>query len=167
VVASTVALYMVFLLLLRLIGQRVLAGMSSFDFAGTIALGAVMGRAVLGYTPTLPAGILAMCTLFSLLALSFVIRRIRRIDRLLNAKPVLLMADGRLLRDQLQRTHVLEDELRQKLRLAGVSSYDGVAAAILERTGSISVIRRGEAIGLDLLMDVRGAERLRLTEVSS
>lgn len=66
VVISTVGVYLAFLILLRLVGQRALAAMSSFDFAAAIALGAVMGRAVLGYTPTLAAGLLGMTTLFAL-----------------------------------------------------------------------------------------------------
>ncbi len=54
VVVSTVGIYLGFLVLLRIVGQRALAAMSSFDFAAAIALGAVMGRAILGYTPPWP-----------------------------------------------------------------------------------------------------------------
>jgi uncharacterized membrane protein YcaP (DUF421 family) len=81
VVVSTVGVYLAFLLLLRLAGQRALATMSSFDFAAAIALGAVMGRAILGYTPTLLAGLIGMATLFALQALFGVLRRSRRLDR--------------------------------------------------------------------------------------
>ncbi len=44
VVVSTVAMYLAFLILIRIVGQPALAAMSSFDFAAAIALGAVMGR---------------------------------------------------------------------------------------------------------------------------
>jgi uncharacterized membrane protein YcaP (DUF421 family) len=52
VIVSTVAVYLAFLILIRIVGQRALAAMSSFDFAAAIALGALMGRTVLGATPT-------------------------------------------------------------------------------------------------------------------
>jgi len=66
VVLSAIGVYLAFLILIRIVGQRALAAMSSFDFAATIAVGAIMGRAVLGYTPTLGAGVLGMATLFAL-----------------------------------------------------------------------------------------------------
>jgi uncharacterized membrane protein YcaP (DUF421 family) len=48
VVVSTVAVYLAFLVLIRIVGQRAVAPMSSFDFAAATALGAVMGRTVRG-----------------------------------------------------------------------------------------------------------------------
>ncbi|WP_256257534.1 hypothetical protein [Nonomuraea pusilla] len=36
-----------------------------------------------------------------------------------------------------------------------------MAAVMLERTGDISVLRRGEAIATELLADVKGGDRLR------
>lgn len=160
VVVSTVGVYLAFLLLLRLAGQRALAAMSSFDFAAAIALGAVMGRAILGYTPTLAAGLLGMATLFALQSLFGVLRRSHRLDRALSNLPLLLMANGAVLPDNLREAKIVEDELRQKLRLAGIRRYDDVAAVILERTGAISVLRQGETIAPELITDIRGRELL-------
>jgi uncharacterized membrane protein YcaP (DUF421 family) len=160
VVVSTVCIYLAFLLLLRIVGQRAVAAMSSFDFAAAIAFGAVLGRTVLGYTPTLAAGLLGMVTLFALQAGFGVVRRNRHLDRALNNLPLLLMVNGAVLPDRLRKAKMVDDELRQKLRLAGVHSYDDVAAVILERTGAISVLRRGETIAPELLGDVRGRELL-------
>jgi uncharacterized membrane protein YcaP (DUF421 family) len=70
------------------------------------------------------------------------------------------MADGVVLHEQLRKTQIVEDELRQKLRLAGIHRYQDVAAVILERTGAISVLRRDETIAPELLSDVRGRELL-------
>jgi uncharacterized membrane protein YcaP (DUF421 family) len=160
VVVSAVGVYLAFLLLIRIVGQRALAAMSSFDFAAAIALGAVMGRAVLGYTPTLLAGLLGMATPFALQAGFGVLRRSRRLDRALSNLPLLLMANGTVLPDNLRKAKIVEDELRQKLRLAGIRRYDDVAAVILERTGAISVLRQGETIAPELITDIRGHELL-------
>lgn len=160
VVVSTVGIYLTLILLLRIFGQRALANMSSFDFAAAIALGAVTGRVILGYTPTLLAGVIGLATLFVLQVVFSLARRSPRIDAALSNLPVLLMADGRVLPDGLRRAHIVEDELRAKLRTAGICSYDDVAYAILERTGGVSVLRRGENISPELLQDVRGRETL-------
>jgi len=166
VVVSAVGVYVGFLILVRLVGQRALATMSSFDLAAVTALGAVMGRTMLGYTPALVGGLLGMVTLFALQAAFSLARRSARVDRALTNLPLLLMVDGRVLHDHLREAHIVEDEVRQKLRLAGVRRYEDVAAAILERTGAVSVIRQGEPISAELVRDVRGAELLTGTNVS-
>ncbi|GGK49047.1 DUF421 domain-containing protein [Planomonospora parontospora subsp. parontospora] len=160
VVVSTVCVYVAFLVLVKLVGQRALSAMSSFDFASLIALGAVMGRTALGPSPTLPAGLLGMVTLFALQTTFGLIRRNRRLDHSLNTLPLLLMVNGTVLHDNLRKAQIVEDELRQKLRLAAVHRYDDVAVVILERTGAVSVLRRGETIDPELVSDVRGRELL-------
>ncbi len=47
VVFSTIGIYPSFIVMLRVVGQRSPASMSSFDLGCVIALGAVMGRTVL------------------------------------------------------------------------------------------------------------------------
>jgi hypothetical protein len=119
VVVSAVGVYVAFLVLVRIVGQRALAALSSFDFAAAITLGAVMGRAVLGYTPTLVAGVLGMSTLFALQSVFGILRRHRRVDRVLSNLPLLLLANGEVVPEHLQKAKISEDEVRQKLRLAG------------------------------------------------
>jgi len=75
-------------------------------------------------------------------------------------RPLLLMADGRLLPENLRKAHLIEDELRAQLRQAGIRRYSDVAWVILERTGAIGVLAAGTAIGPELLADVRGVEAL-------
>ncbi len=101
-----------------------------------------------------------MVTLFALQATFAVIRRNRRVHHALSNLPLLLMANGTVLHGNLRKAQIVEDELRQKLRLAAVRRYDDVAAVILERTGAISMLRHGETIDAELLADVRGRELL-------
>jgi len=158
VVVAAAGMYLAFLVLIRIAGQRTLAAMSSVDFAAAVAFGAVVGRVVLGSTPTLAAGVLGLLTLFALRAGFGRLRRRPRVDALVDTLPMLLMADGRVLPDRLRSAHLGENELRAQLRQAGIRRYDDVACAILERTGSLSVLRRGETISAGLLADVRGRE---------
>jgi uncharacterized membrane protein YcaP (DUF421 family) len=101
-----------------------------------------------------------MGTLFALQAAFGLVRRNRRLDHALSNLPLLLMANGVVLHDNLRKAQIVEDELRQKLRLAAVRRYDDVAAVILERTGAISVLPHGETIDPELITDVRGRELL-------
>ncbi|MDP5184756.1 DUF421 domain-containing protein [Blastococcus sp. BMG 814] len=160
VVLTTVSMYLVLVLCVRLVGQRSLATMSSFDLGCAIALGAVIGRTALLLDPTLLTGVVAIVTLFTTQIALVRVRRSRWVDRLLNRPPVLLMAGDVPLRENMRAAHVGEDELRQKLRLAGIRDLAEVGCVVLERTGAVSVVRRSERLDPWLFSDVPGAERL-------
>jgi uncharacterized membrane protein YcaP (DUF421 family) len=161
VVVATVVMYLALVLLVRLLGQRTLSSMSSFDLGCVIALGAVIGRTALLLEPTLLAGLIAMATLFATQVTLSLVRQSRRIDRLANRPPVLLMAGPTPLADNMRAAHVAEDELRQKLRLAGIRNRTEVRCVVLERNGAVSVVRHGEPHDPWLFSDVPGAERLQ------
>ncbi|MFH5821679.1 DUF421 domain-containing protein [Georgenia sp. AZ-5] len=167
VIVATVVLYVTFIVLTRFLGQRVLASLSGFDLLVVIVLGAILGRATMGHTPTLAGGVIAVVTLF---ALEGVIGRLTsrpRWERLVNNRAVLLMAGPVVLHDELRRTHVTAAELRSRLRQAGIRTDDEVAAVVLEPTGTISVLRRGVPIRPAMLTDVRSAGRMPSDLLSS
>lgn len=154
VVVTTAGMYAAFIVLVRVVGQRSLAGMSSFDVGCIVALGAVMGRTVLLAQPTLLIGVVAIATFFAVQGTLGVLRQVRAVDRLMNRAPVVLMRDGALLPDAMRRAHVSADEVRQRLRLAGVCRLQDVAVMTLERNGSVSVLRAGPVIDPWLLSDL-------------
>ncbi len=158
VVISAVGIYLVFLLLIRLFGQRVLSGLGTFDIVVTVMLGAVAGRVILGHPPTLSAGALGLVTLFLLEATLGHIRGTLRGARLLTSEPVVLMVGDRELPEAMHRTHVTDLELHAALRRAGIRTRSEVACVIMEPTGALSVLRRGIPIDPDLLRGVRHAE---------
>jgi Protein of unknown function (DUF421) len=66
------------------------------------------------------------------------------------------VSPARLVEANLRKAHIVEDELKGKLRLAGIRGYEDVALVILERTGEVSVLQRGETISDEMLADVHG-----------
>lgn len=158
VVISAVGIYLVFLLLVRLFGQRVLSGLGTFDIVVTVMLGAVAGRVILGHPPTLAAGALGLTTLFLLEATFGHIRGTLRGARLLTSEPVVLMVGEHELPEAMHRTHVTDLELHTALRRAGIRNRSEVACVIMEPTGALSVLRRGIPIDPDLLRGVRHAD---------
>jgi uncharacterized membrane protein YcaP (DUF421 family) len=157
VVASAVGIYLAFLVLVRVFGQRVLSRLSTFDVVVAVMLGAVAGRVILGSTPTLAAGVLGLATLFLLEALLGQLRAGVRGAALMNNRALLLMAGGRVLEANLRRAHVVEAELFGALRGAGVRRPDEVACVVLEASGTLSVLKRGVPLDPRLLDGVRDA----------
>ncbi len=160
VVLTTITMYLLLVLCVRLLGQRTLATMSSFDLGCAIALGSVIGRTSLLLDPTLATGAIALVTLFATQITLARLRRNRWVDPLMNRPPVLLMAGDTLLHENMRAAHIAEDDLRQKLRLAGIRNLAEVRCVVLESTGAVSVLRRSEPLDPWLFSDISGAEHL-------
>lgn len=160
VVISTVAIYGFFVLLIRLLGQRLLSRMSGFDVAATIALGAITGRVTLGHSPTLVAGAIALLTLFAVEAVVGEMRRFARAEHLFDNRAILLMVEGQIQHDLVRRAHVVEEEIRSALRRAGLHQLEDAALVVLERTGELSITRAGRPIDPYLVAGIRGVDRI-------
>lgn len=153
VVITTVAMYLLLIALVRLIGQRSLLGMTSLDLGCVAAFGAIIGRTSLLAKPTLLAGVIALTTLFAIQA---VLRLLGAgpLGRSLNRTPVMLMNGAELLTENMRRARVTEDDLRQSLRLTGITRLSQVRYVVLERNGAISVLRGDGDVDPLLLADL-------------
>jgi uncharacterized membrane protein YcaP (DUF421 family) len=158
VVVTTVSIYLAFIVLVRLVGSRSLTSLASFDFAAVVALGAVIGRTILLQEPTLMIGLVALTTLFTMQALLGLLRQSRCVDRLIQRRPTMLVRNGALLHDSMRSCHVVEDEIRQALRRAGARSLEEAQCVVLERNGTVSVVRAGPPVDPWLLADVTECE---------
>lgn len=157
-VAGTVT-YAVVVALTRVTGPRSLAKMSSFDFAATVAMGSTLSSTLLGSVP-LAAGALGMALLF---ALQFGVASARRrglLSGIVDNSPILLMAHGEIIEDNLRHARMSRAEVWSQLRQAGVRQRSEVLAVVLETAGDLSVLRVGDDIDAELLRGIRGAEAL-------
>ncbi|MFC0681800.1 DUF421 domain-containing protein [Lysobacter korlensis] len=160
VVLSAIGIYVAFLILVRLLGQRSIARMSTFDVAVVLTLGSAAGRVITGYTPTLTAGIIALVTLFALRWVAHQVGKSRIGAMIVRDEPVLLMAGPEVLTENLRRTRIAVDELREALRVAGVHNRSEVACVVFESTGAVSVVKRGTPLDRELYSGIRGSERI-------
>lgn len=160
VIFSAVVIYFVFLLLMKIFGSRVLASMSASDAVVIIMFGAVAGRVILGHPPTLATGIIGLATLMALQALFGILREKTRFGHLIDREPILLMFDGTIVRNGLQKSHFSYDDVRTSLRNSGIGTFVEVQAMILEASGNVSIIRAGTELDPEMLKDVRGAAEL-------
>lgn len=143
-IVATVVIYLALFTLVRVLGTRTLANLSTFDFACVIAVGAVVGRtAVLGH-PNLLTGVVALVTLFALQGLFGWARARERSGRLVTPRPVVIVRDGAVDVEAMRRVRITEDELRFAVRRAGLPGLAAVGLVVLEQNGTLSVVRGGE-----------------------
>lgn len=159
---SGVAIYAALLLLTRWYGLRSFSKISSFDFAITVALGTVMAATLIAPNPPLLQGFAGLGVLYGL---QYVIgqarRRSKRLRSLLDNQALLVMAGPEVISEHLDQAHITEEDLKYKLRQAGITHPSQVLAVVIESTGDVSVLKAGDQVDYDLFSDVRGAERLR------
>lgn len=128
----------------RLIGLRSYSKMSSTDFIATLAMGSGIGAAVMSLDMSLIAALFALLVLYSLQWLSAYLERFSSLEQLLNNRPVLLMAGGELLMDNISRANCTPTDIYAKLREANVFRLNQVFAVIFETTGDISILRSND-----------------------
>ncbi len=158
-----VAAYAAMVVLLRISGKRTLSKWNAFDLIVTIALGSSLASAILSRQTSLAQGVLAFALLILLqLGITWLAVRSPFVQRIIKAKPTLLLYQGRFLDEVLRRERVTESEIRAALRSQGITDVGQVAAVVLETDGSFSVIRQAGPGENSTLMDVTGSPGLRM-----
>ena len=105
VALSATLMYLAIVAAVRLNGLRSFSKMSSFDFATTVAIGSLLATVSMSGS-SLVNGVLAVAVLLGLQAVVAFGRTSGPIDRVVDNQPVLLMAEGRLLDDNLRRARM-------------------------------------------------------------
>lgn len=161
ILVSTVLVYVAVIVLTRIAGPRSLAKMSSFDFAATVAVGSTVASTALASTP-LTNGLIVLALLYGLQYLVATLRRRQALGGAVDNRPLLLMADGRVLEGNLRHARVSREELWSQLRKNGVRRVDAVRAVVLETTGDMSVLSGDDGAWDEVLLEgVRDGALLR------
>lgn len=164
VVISALGIYSFLLLCVRVAGLRSFAKMSSFDFATTIATGSILAATLLTKDTPLLQGMVGLAAVF---VAQYVVSWLRRhtsfMPVLVDNEPLLLMAGPDILEENLGTARLTTNDLYAHLRQAGIIHPKEVLAVVLETTGDISVLKKGQSdynLDPDLLADVRQADML-------
>ena len=160
VVVSATCIYLAVLTYTRLAGVRSFAKMSAFDFAMTVAVGSLMAGVATSPSATLANGVIALGVLYGLQVAIALLRRRHSLSRLIDNRPVLLVAHGRVRDEGLAAARMTRDDLHTKLRGAGLASVEEATAVVLETTGDVSVISSSLPSDLGAFAGVEGAEAL-------
>ncbi|WP_086477534.1 DUF421 domain-containing protein [Arenibacter amylolyticus] len=141
VILSVFGIFTGIIIITRIFGLRTFAKMSSFDFASTIAVGSILAAIVINKDQGVLKGILALvCVIGFQTLFSFLVRKNDWFKKLFTNKPQMLMKDGEIYYDNLQKCNVGVSDLMAKLREANVHKFSEVQAVIFESTGDISVL---------------------------
>ncbi|HVN87248.1 MAG TPA: YetF domain-containing protein [Candidatus Binatia bacterium] len=140
-IVRSAVIYVFLLLAIRFTGKRQVGQLTPFDLVVLLILSNVVQNAVIGNDNSLGGGIIGALTILVLnAAVVEVTYRSKRLRRLLEPSPTLLIHNGKLLEDNLRRERVTHSDLFAALRRSGVVEPSEVRFAVLEDNGAISVV---------------------------
>ena len=136
------AVYWFLFLIFRVVMRRNVGSIAIADVLVLVVIADAAQNAMAGGYDSISEGFVLVGTIVGWNeALDALAYRFAGLRRLLEAPPLLLVRDGRMLHRNLRRELLTEDEVLAKLREKGVNNVAEVKQAYMEGDGSISVIR--------------------------
>ncbi len=140
-VIRSAVVYLFLLVAFRLAGKRQLGTMTAFDLVVLLVISNVVQNALIGNDNSLGGGLLGATVILVLNAIvAWITFRFKRMERLVEHTPTILVRHGRILRENLRRERLSLSELRAALRREGIASLRNVHYVLLEEDGHLSVL---------------------------
>ncbi|MBK8551965.1 MAG: DUF421 domain-containing protein [Ignavibacteria bacterium] len=136
-----IAIYFLVLLCLRILGKRSLAEISPIDLVFILLIGSVLGQQL----PEENKFISALVSIIALAAVNYLLTRgiykHKALRKIIEGEPVILIRNGKLYKNHMEREKITQEHLVEAARHKGVKELEDVELAILETDGKISIIK--------------------------
>lgn len=149
----TILIYLFLLLVVRLMGKRMAAQMTLSELAVMITLGAIVSPAMQLPDGGVMFGVLALiCALIFQRGLNLLEVKDEKVEKVTQGETSLLVKDGRLNLEELEKTQITRQQLFAMLREKKIQNLAKVERGYLEACGIFSVYETNEAkAGLPIL----------------
>ncbi|WP_354542467.1 DUF421 domain-containing protein [Salinicoccus halitifaciens] len=131
------------IIVIRLLGKKEMAQVTLLDFVYALVLGGVIKDAMYDPAVTIPQ-MLFVLAVWS--ALIYIFEKLTQksgvLRHVIKGKPITLVKDGKLRRDQMQRLNLELEELSELLREQGIFSFREVNYAMFENSGQLTVLKK-------------------------
>jgi uncharacterized membrane protein YcaP (DUF421 family) len=137
-VLRPVVVYFFLIAGLRLAGKRELAQLNPFDLVVLLTLSNTVQNAIIGEDNSVTGGVIGAATLLvvNYLVVRFLYKH-QELDHRIEGAPDVLVEDGKIRMDRLQKELITQSELESAAHRQGFSSLAEIERAILEPGGSI------------------------------
>jgi uncharacterized membrane protein YcaP (DUF421 family) len=142
IVLRAAAIYLFLMLVFRISGKRALAEMTAFDMVLLLIIGESVSQALMGDDFSITTALILVTTLVLMeLGFAFVKQKSPVAERWLDDVPLIVVQDGKPLKERMARVRVDEEDVLEAARGShGLERLEQVKYAVLERGGSISVV---------------------------
>jgi len=141
IVFRTAVLFLFFIGLLRVVGQRGTGQITIFEFAMIIVLGSAAGDPMFqADVPLFHAMIVITVVVLVHQAISHLNRRFRKVQKVTEGKLLKIVENGELCPEGIKKTMLSMDEVYMELRKSGARYVDQIELAYFETDGTVSVL---------------------------
>jgi len=142
IVIRGTTIYLVLFVVMRFLPRREVGGLGAADILLIVLIADAVQEGMAGRYESVTEGLLLAGTIFFWATLiDWTDYRFPHL-RLTEGPPLAVVRNGRLMRRNMAREQVTEDEVLSQLRQHGYESLDGVRAAYIEGDGRFSVLGR-------------------------
>jgi uncharacterized membrane protein YcaP (DUF421 family) len=136
------AIYLFLLVIFRIAGERTLTNMTTFDFVLLLIIAEATQQGLIGNDFSITKVFLVITTLVGIdIALSLIKKKFPLMDKLIEGVPLIIVEDGKPLKERMRLARIDEDDVLMAAREhQGLQRMDQIMYAVLERTGTISII---------------------------
>lgn len=135
-------MYLGILLLFRVLPRRTGGEMAMMDLIFVLLIAEAATHSLGGYS-TITEGFIVIGTMMAWNYLfNFLSYYVPFVEKLVSPPPLQIIKNGRLLKRNMRREYLTEEELTDHLRLEGIDDISEVKAAYVEGDGKISVVAR-------------------------
>lgn len=140
-VLRVVIIYLFVLVALRVLGKREFGELSPVELVMLMLIPDIVAPSITGEDFSLTTGIVAVSTVMLLvLVTSLLVHMNRRLEFVVHAKPTVLVHEGTVYSETLNRERVSAEEVLAAARENGVESLSEVKWAILQTDGRIAIV---------------------------
>jgi uncharacterized membrane protein YcaP (DUF421 family) len=137
------AMYLFLFVVFRVVVRRRVGAVGMADILILVIIADAAQNGMSGeYRSVTEGAILIGTIIFWNVLIDWLNYRVPALQDWLEAPPMLLVRDGRILHRNMRHEFITEQELKSKLREKGVDDLSQVAQAHMESDGSVSVIKR-------------------------
>ncbi|MCY6959908.1 YetF domain-containing protein [Clostridium brassicae] len=137
--------YILALVLTRLMGRKVISQMTFFDFVVGVSMGSMVANLSIGKNSTAATASISLI-IFAILTILTGLAHIKssKIRKIINSEPVVLIASGTIVENNMKRVRITLEQLTMKLREKNIFNLGDVDFAILEVDGKLSVLPKSD-----------------------
>ncbi len=145
IIVRASVVFAILLLLTRGLKRRTLGNLAPFELLLLVTVGDIVQQGITQEDYSLTGAMLAVSTFaFWMTALSFATWRWRRVGKVVDGVPLVIVQDGKPIEPTLAAERLPIDEVMEAARQTGLASLADVRLAVLEPTGRISFITRDD-----------------------
>lgn len=141
------SVYFLLLLIFRLAGKRTLSQITTFDLVLTLIISEAIQEALVDQDHSMTNAFLLVVTLVGLnVLMSLIKQRSKPAERLMEGVPLVIMEEGRLNREHMEKERVDEADILEAAReFQGLERLDQIRYAVVEKSGKVTVVpKQGE-----------------------